>query len=142
MAKTYSGGCLCGRVRFEALGVPKYVFHCHCASCRRNMGAAIATFAGFALPDFFRWTVGSPSSYESSVGVSRRFCTRCGTPLSYESTRWSDEIHISIGAFDAPEELTPQFHVHCSEQLPWLEVVDGLPRFAHSSAGAEQQEDY
>jgi len=137
---TYSGGCLCGNVRFEALGTPKYVFHCHCASCRRNMGAAIATFAGFGVPDSFRWTVGSPLPYESSLGVSRRFCARCGTPLSYESTRWPDEIHVSIGAFDEPGALTPQFHVHCSEQLPWLDTADGLPRFAHSSVGAEPQE--
>ena len=41
----------------------------------------------------------------------------------------------------APEELTPQFDVHCSERLPWMEIADGLPRFAHSSVGAEQQED-
>ncbi len=141
MAQIYSGGCLCGGVRFEALGVPKYVFHCHCASCRRNMGAAIATSAGFALPDFFRWTVGSASSYESSAGVSRRVCARCGTPLSYGSNRWPDEIHVSIGAFDASESLSPQFHVHCSQQLPWLVIADRLPRFAHSSVVAEQQED-
>jgi hypothetical protein len=140
MAQKYTGGCLCGGARFEALGVAKYVFHCHCASCRRNMGAAIATFAAFALPDFFRWTLGSPSSYESSAGVSRRFCAACGTPLSYESTLWPNEIHVSIGAFDAPETLLPQFHVYCSQQLPWLVVADSLPRFAHSDVAAEQSE--
>ena len=41
-----SGHCLCGSVCFEIRGKPVWVGHCHCQSCRRNTGSAVATFVG------------------------------------------------------------------------------------------------
>lgn len=131
----YRGRCLCGSIRFEVVGPPKYVFHCHCDDCRRNMGAAIATFAGFKVQGVFRWTGGVPGSYASSPGVTRRFCGRCGTPLSYEAERYPDEIHLSIGAFDDPGALPPQFHVFTKERIPWFDAADALPRHRGSTDG-------
>ena len=131
------GGCLCGAVRFEVLGPPKYVFHCHCFSCRRQSGAAVATFAGFRVTGTFWWVHGDPAAYTSSPGVVRRFCGRCGTPLSYEAERLPDEVHIAIGTFDEPELLPPDFHVHLGEKIAWFDTADHLPRFAGSSEGTE-----
>ena len=129
------GGCLCGEVRFEVVGPPRYTFHCHCWSCRRNSGAAMATFAGFPIAGTFRWAKGMPSAYASSAGVTRKFCSRCGTPITYEAERLPDEVHIAIGTFDQPETLAPEFHVHLAEKIRWLETADHLPRFAGSDSG-------
>jgi hypothetical protein len=38
-AEKVTGGCLCGAVRYEAIGDPFSVIHCHCSSCRRHTGA-------------------------------------------------------------------------------------------------------
>ena len=49
---TWSGGCLCGKVRYEASETPGWVGHCHCRLCRRHTGAAFATWLW--------WPVGPP----------------------------------------------------------------------------------
>ncbi len=131
------GGCLCEAVRFAVAGPPKYTFHCHCFSCRRHAGAAVATFAGLRVNGVFRWTKGTPAVYGSSPGVTRKFCGRCSTPLTYEAERLPDEVHVAIGAFDEQEWLPPAFHVHVAERIPWFDTADHLPRFARGSEGAE-----
>ena len=78
-----TGGCLCGAVRYEVIGDPFSVIHCHCLSCRRHTGAAVVTFAGFKQ-DQIRFTTGERRIYESSPGVGRAFCGQCGTPLTWE----------------------------------------------------------
>lgn len=133
-----SGRCLCGDVQFMAAGKPIYVFHCHCEECRRNMGAAVATFACFRMRDTFRWTRKVPRVFRSSPGVRRSFCDRCGTPMAYEADRYPDEIHLSIGAFDDPGALPPEFHVHSKHRVSWFDTADALPRHNGSSVETDQ----
>jgi len=124
-----SGRCLCGQVRFVARGEPKWVAHCHCESCRRATSAAFATYAGYQA-DAVEWTGQALSDYGSSAGVIRRFCPRCGSPMSFEGARWPDEVHLFLPSFEDPASLTPIVHVHAEEQIAWVHLADGLPRFA------------
>ena len=122
------GGCLCGAIRFAAVGVPLWVVHCHCQSCRQCTGSPFTTFAGFAT-DQVDITAGTPATYASSPGVRRSFCGDCGTPIAYEADRYPGEIHLYVCTMDAPADFTPQAHVHASEHLTWLHLNDGLRRF-------------
>ena len=130
--QTRRGGCQCGRVRFEARGRPNWVAHCHCADCRRATAAALATYAGFPR-DKVRFPAGESASYQSSPGVTRRFCPDCGTPISYEGERWPEEIHLFVCTFEDPESFEPRGHVYVSEQLSWLHLGDDLPRHDKTS---------
>ena len=38
------GSCLCGAVRYEVRGEAISTFHCHCEICRKQHGAAFATY--------------------------------------------------------------------------------------------------
>lgn len=38
MEKTFSGGCLCGAVRYTCTRAPVAGAHCHCLDCRRTSG--------------------------------------------------------------------------------------------------------
>ncbi|MGA8261630.1 MAG: GFA family protein [Arenicellales bacterium] len=134
--ETFSGRCLCGDVRYTVHQAPLWVGHCHCRSCRRNTGSAVATFVGVPS-DSFELTHGVRSSYESSRGVRRSFCGRCGTPLAYESERFPGELHLFLGTLDDPNRFRPEFHVHCSERIPWFEVRDTLPRYPGSTIEAD-----
>ncbi|MDH3377032.1 MAG: GFA family protein [Gammaproteobacteria bacterium] len=128
MSDIANGGCLCGAVRFEVAGPPLWVAHCHCHSCRRSTGAPVTTFVGFRYSNF-TFNTGSSGVYESSPGVWRRFCTTCGTPLSYEADRYDDEIHIYISTLDHPEDYPAQSHVFYGERISWFDVHDSAPRF-------------
>lgn len=124
----YPGRCLCGAVRFVAHGEPRWVAHCHCESCRRATSAALATYAGFLATDV-AWSGQPAGLFHSSPGVERRFCPRCGSPLSFAGKRWPGEIHLFVASFEDPRAFAPSVHVHVGEQLPWLQLADGLPRF-------------
>ena len=121
------GHCLCGQVTYEYRGPRKWAGHCHCESCRRNCSAPVAAFFGVDRNDF-QWTGARPAVYESSPGVRRLFCGRCGSPMAFESDRFPEEIHLYAASLDDPAAYVPQSHVHCAEQLPWFDVRDELPR--------------
>ena len=122
------GGCFCGTLRYVAKGKPLWIAHCHCLSCRRQSGAPLVTWAGYR-PAACTWLSGAPNAFNSSEGVTRRFCADCGTPLTYESTRWPNELHILVATLDEPESLTPTAHVFWSEHLSWLTMGDKLKKF-------------
>lgn len=128
----YSGRCLCGNLQYTVNRPPIWVGHCHCESCRRHTGSVMATFVGVAA-DAFTVTHGVLACFESSPGVRRSFCGRCGTPLAYESDRFPGEVHLFLGTLDEPNQFRPEFHVHCAERIPWFEVRDSLPRHPGST---------
>ena len=76
---------------------------------------------------------------ESSPGVVRTFCGRCGTPMTY-SQMDSDSIDITIGVFDDPEALVPTHHIWVDDKLPWVEIADGLPRYRTWKSAGEPLE--
>lgn len=48
MDNTHEGRCLCGAVRFQASGAPKWLLWRRCDSCRRHSGAPASVFVSFA----------------------------------------------------------------------------------------------
>jgi len=117
--------CLCGQLRIEARGGPRWVAYCHCASCRRHIGSPVTCFVNFKLENVS--FTGERALYRSSPGVTRRHCARCGTPIAYETKMRSGEIDLCVNAFDSPELFPPQAHAHCGEHLRWSETRDELP---------------
>ena len=128
------GRCQCRAVEYAFSGTPIWTAHCHCESCRRTTSAAFATYVGVKLEQF-NYMKGEPTFYESSAGVNRYFCAKCGSPLAYISDKWPGEIHLHAGSLDDPQSIAPTGHVHVTEALPWAEVHDQLPRYATTTKG-------
>lgn len=127
----HKGRCLCGKIQFVVTGEPVWVGFCHCDSCRKSTGAAAVTFVGVNNTDF-EFVSGTPTIFESSPGVRRGFCNKCGSPLTYDSERYDSYTQFHIGTFENPDLFSPQAHVHCSEKLLWFKTDDGLPQFSGS----------
>jgi hypothetical protein len=121
------GGCLCGAVRYEATGIPYDITHCHCEDCRRSSGAAFVTWACFRRENF-RFTSEKPREL-NWAGRVRSFCPHCGTPLTFHAAPDADEVGVTVGSFDHPASVTPADHTWTEDQLPWIHLPDGLPRF-------------
>jgi hypothetical protein len=123
------GGCLCGSVRYETFGEPFAVTHCHCRTCRKHNGAPVVTLAGFKSEQV-EFNGDERSVYESSPGVARTFCGKCGTPLTWEGDGGDlgpiFEFHIST--FDDPDVLVPTAHAFYPERISWFDIADKLPR--------------
>jgi hypothetical protein len=128
----HSGGCLCGAVRFEATGTPKWVVNCHCRSCRRHTASPMTTFTGFA-DENFTIVAGEPKVFESSPQTRRTFCGDCGTPLTYFADWDPGMVHLYVCSLDSPDDFAPKFHVNFAEHVKWFDTVDDLKRYRSMS---------
>lgn len=135
----HHGSCLCGRYPFVGEGVPRFVAHCHCKSCRRALGAGVATYVGYAAGQVrFAGSEGLANipAYQSSPGVDRGFCDVCGTALYYASEQWPGETHLFRSNFAVPEAFEPTGHVFYSDRETDFDLYDDLPRYALGSDAA------
>lgn len=125
------GRCLCGAVRFSLALPTLSCSHCHCESCRRWQSVAVATWICLPRAQLTLATGGELlRRYESSPGVVRSFCGRCGSPLFYESAEEPAQIYVTRGSLDGDLDRAPERHVSVEERAPWLAPLgDGLPRY-------------
>ncbi|MDC7707904.1 GFA family protein [Vogesella indigofera] len=130
------GSCLCGTVRYEIDRFDAPITHCHCLTCQKAHAAAFASTAG-VLRQHFRWLAGQQAlgSYESSPGKLRHFCTRCGSQLVAERAA-QPHIIVRVATLDDDPGVSPQQHIWCSHDRPWL-ASDGLPHYAAWQPGRE-----
>ena len=125
--QVFTGGCLCGAVRFEVTPPTRWCAHCHCSLCRRAHGAAFVTWFGVEKANFELVSGGEEIIwYQSTPEARRGFCTACGSTLFFEGNRWSDEVHIVLAAMDGPIDRSPQAHVFYDAQVDWIELGDDL----------------
>ncbi|MFT5115160.1 MAG: hypothetical protein ACI8P9_004504 [Parasphingorhabdus sp.] len=124
---THAGGCLCGAIRYEIKGAPEWSSHCHCRSCQKATGAAFTTWAGTDSKNF-SVTNGEIAICNTSAGVERGFCSKCGTSLTYVAEAgWPGQVGILAPTLDQPEVVSPAIHIYTDHQLPWVKLNDGLP---------------
>ena len=117
-----TGRCLCGSVRFVTTGAPRFISNCHCESCRRAASAPSLTWAGFSDAQV-SISGDTLRAFASSPGVTRSFCSRCGSPIAFRGERWAGETHLPVCAFDAPEAMAPTSDYFVAEKLPWAALL-------------------
>ncbi len=122
----WTGGCLCGAVRFEVTERPFMDAYCHCKMCQRWSGSVLTSWAGFKNNEF-RCTKGQIKFYKSSEFTERGFCADCGSSLVQRGLK-GDWFSVSTGSFDHSEDFPPREHCGIESQVSWLKVDDDLPR--------------
>lgn len=122
------GFCLCKRTSWIYHGNHTWACYCHCDDCRRNCAAPVVAWLGVPQKSF-QWTGDTPSTFESSKGVSRHFCGTCGSPVGFEADHYPGGMHLYAASLEHPSEFKPTFHVNSQSKLPWLQMTDELERF-------------
>ena len=118
------GGCFCGAIRYRISADSVSAGICHCVSCQRAVGAESVAWASFQASGF-EFMDTEPRSYNSSKGVTRTFCPRCGTSLTYQST--SDTIDVTLASLDDPERLPPTKEIWAESRISWNALHGTLP---------------
>ena len=100
---THSGGCHCGRVRFE-VDAPAAIeaTECNCSICSRSGYLHL-----IVAQEDFRLLQGeeSLSTYTFNTGVARhRFCRHCGVKSFYVPRSHPDGISVNVRCLD-PETI-------------------------------------
>lgn len=133
-----SGSCACGAVAFAADAPAEPITFCNCRTCRKVNGTAFG--ANMSVPrQAFRWLRGEDrlTSYESSPGKVRRFCSTCGSPLTAERPGNPDApLRIRLGTLDTPVE-NPTFvgHIWRSQAADWFDQRRELPEWPEAADG-------
>ena len=139
---TTRGACLCGQTRWTFEGEMTWACYCHCDDCRRNCAAPVVAWLGVPLAQF-AWQGDAPQTLESSPGVRRHFCARCGSPLGFEAAHYPGGMHLYAASMERPEDFVPEFHVNYESKLPWLRMVDDLPKYEGTLlAQSDEMRDY
>jgi hypothetical protein len=120
----FTGGCLCGRVRFVASGKPLRVGICHCLNCRKHHGAPFYAAAIFHCADVE--IDGETRSY-----AGRHFCPQCGSSVFARS---DDEVEIHLGSLDEVDQFTPDYEGWVRRRESWLPEIVGAKQYKQNRA--------
>jgi hypothetical protein len=129
MSAPYSGGCLCGRVRYRINAEPIVTRVCWCRDCQ-YFGAGSGTVnAGF--PSGAIELEGSMSDYVSKADsgniMHRRFCPTCGTPLFSDAEARPHLTYVRAGTLDDPEQVRPAATIWTGSAPSWASIDANLP---------------
>ena len=141
MKDGFSGGCLCGAVRYESAAPPFLCAHCHCVDCRKTSGTGHGTHVVVASNAV---TVkGALKAYsrpaDSGNIIMRKFCADCGSPVLSINSSVQDMTFIRASSLDDPEVVKPAMVVYASRAVSWDMVDPSLPSFPMMPEGGPQK---
>lgn len=137
MSDTITGGCLCGAVRYEARGEPRFAGYCFCNDCRRQSGSGFVGFMGY---DAGAVTISGPVKTHSrklSDGrvADRNHCAECWSLVFGGILGETDNHTIYAGSLDDPSRFKPTIGIFASEKAPWVVVPEGIAVFGRMPRG-------
>ena len=126
-----TGGCACGKVRFEIQAEPVVQGYCQCRECQRASGGGHSALVG--VPRAAMTVTGTVKRWsrptDSGGTFVKSFCPECGSPLWGEATAMPDANLVCIGSFDQPESFHPQFVLFQSSARSWDHIDPAVQRF-------------
>ena len=130
-ALRYIGGCLCGALRYEAMGEPLYAGYCFCGDCRKASGSGFVPFMGF--PGGALRFSGETRKFisQSSRGgdAVRNSCPVCGGLVFGGEIGKDDQFTIYAGSLDDPSLFHPTVAIFARDRPIWALLPPGLKVF-------------
>lgn len=131
MKEVFSGGCLCGGVRYQCSEDAAIAGHCQCEDCRKSSGSGHCSHLGVAKSAFT--VTGELTSFDRAADsgnmVSRLFCPVCGAPVYSLNSAFPDMVFVRASSLDDPEVFKPQLIVYTSRAPSWDHMDKSLPSF-------------
>jgi hypothetical protein len=128
---SFTGGCLCGAVRYSCNAEPEMAGHCHCEDCRRSSGSGHCSHLG--VPEASLALSGEIKGYaraaDSGNVVTRFFCPTCAAPVYSSNSGMAGLIFVRASSLDDLEVFKPQMHVYAARAASWDARQEGLPTF-------------
>ena len=86
----------------------------------------------------FKWTGDEPNTFESSKGVHRHFCGKCGSPIGFEADHYAGGMQLYAASLENPSDFKPTFHVNYGSKLHWLNLEDEHERYNSTLAQSDK----
>jgi hypothetical protein len=126
--KVYTGGCLCGALRYEAKGEPKFMGHCYCGDCRKASGSGFVPFMGFpaSAVRFSGQALRFTSKSARGTDSDRNFCPVCGGLVFGGIIGKTESFTIYAGSLDDPSAFHPTVAVFTQGRPDWATIPSHL----------------
>jgi hypothetical protein len=127
---TITGRCYCGAVRYTVAAAPLATRVCWCRDCQylaAGAGSVNVVFpaAAVALEGPLRtWS----STADSGNRMHRRFCERCGTPVTSASDARPHLLILRAGTLDDPELAKPSLTIWTDSAPSWACFAADVPQ--------------
>lgn len=129
MTADYTGGCLCGAVRYTSTGPSVFAGNCYCTDCRRESGTGHIT--AVAVPEASLTTTGATVDFvkpaDSGQGIRNTFRPICGTTLFTHPDGLPGLALLRGGTLDDPTQVAPQMNMYVASAPAWDAPSAGLP---------------
>jgi hypothetical protein len=129
--KRFTGGCLCGALRYEVEGEPISMGHCYCADCRKASGSGFIPFMNVAA-DAVRFS-GEARHFTSKAwhggDAVRNFCPACGGLVFGGEVGESTSFTIYAGSLDDPSIFQPRVAIFAGSRPAWAIIPPGVTAF-------------
>jgi hypothetical protein len=133
----YSGGCLCGAVRYATDADAAFSGNCHCLDCQRVSGGPYAPVMMFPVGAVI--IAGEPryfvSKGDSGSVIERGFCQHCGAQLFLKLEAIPGLFGVRPGSLDDPSQFRPAMDFYVSSAQPWDHMDPALPKRPLSPRG-------
>ena len=119
----FTGGCLCGAIRYEIHAEVSGLRACHCYNCQRSSGN-FGTVNAVVPTDSLKITKGTPKMYHDAATrsgrtLSRFFCGECGSPVYSSRNPNPGFVVVRAGTLDDSDALKITGNIWTSTARPW-----------------------
>ena len=133
----YTGGCLCGALRYEATGEPSYMGHCYCGDCRKASGSSFIPFMSF--PASALRFIGTSKIFESQSArnsvTTRNSCPNCSSLVFGGIMGESHSCTIYAGSLDDASLFHPTMAIFNHGRPDWAMLPSSVTTIFETMPG-------
>lgn len=121
-----TGGCQCGKLRYEITAEPLSVYTCHCLDCQRLTSSAFSL--GVIVPETGFRLIGIEPRPLTRVADSGRanvrlVCPECGSWIC--GMPRDGVVRVRGGSLDDTSWLRPTRHIWTRRKQAWVPIPEG-----------------
>jgi hypothetical protein len=125
MTQSLSGGCLCGKVRYQVAQTVRFQsYACHCTDCQTRSGSAFGIQQSVLSGDLtIEGELLRGEHVQPSGAVAGIFaCKACLTRIYTDNDQRPGIVNLRAGTLYASESLVPAAHLWVSSKLAWVVI--------------------
>jgi len=134
----FSGGCLCGAIRYQINADPVRGFQCQCRDCQMDSGGGHSSV--FVFPRSALEITGEVREIArtSERGATKRkgFCPNCGVSIYNKPDKVPDMIGIYVGSLDDATAFKPAVVLYAARGYAWDFLDPGVPKLPEWHSGS------
>ena len=131
----FTGGCLCGKIKYVSTSAPKLAMNCHCKDCRKASGGPYLANV-FIMEEFFSLE-GEPKKFvhhsDRGSTMTKYFCGNCGSQIYGTNSARPGSVTIRAGSINETDVIQPSVNLFIKNKIQStpinkeLKTFDGMP---------------